>query len=369
MTVEGELSALYYPYPSPQSIDRIKKALLLFDHIYFVIPSDEVSYHNLGIERSRSDGFTEMHHLLYEPIEKGIFRIISPRETVSTFGESMVEVLREDKNDPRIVKESLGQKDWLIYPEKIPEGLDQVFYHADLKSYDDGRRIRLPFLVGESIMISHAIYACHAKRKAGEIISPITDEQVHQKLLRFRLERGIRNLKARTGVEISQDMRKAFDMAFMPIPPGSIQDVVDLRNNNSRPLEKIRRSVKKLAHIMQNPPEDYTAEVAQINHEIKLAYVEMGLMGNAADVKDIVTARVKHGRFSLRSRRGDIGGYAIPPVIGAVPQLTLGVGIVTETNVENALVTSTDTPVSRDVISDIQNLSKPSTTFQVAFSN
>jgi len=262
-----------------------------------------------------------------------------------------------------------SQNDWLIYPEKIPQGLDEVFYHPDLESYRDGRRIRLPFLVGESIMISHALYACHARSKAGEYISPITDEQVHQTVLRYRLERGIRNLKAKTGVEIPQEIRKAFDMAFMPAPPGSIQNVVDLRNNHSKPLEKIRRSVKKLAHIMRDPPEDYTAEVAQINHEIKLAYVEMGLMNNAAEVKDIVTPRVTHKRFPLGLRRRETGDFVIPPVLGAVRHLTLGVGIVTEANVENALVTSTDTPVSRDVISDIQNLSKPTTTYQVAFSN
>jgi hypothetical protein len=57
-----EFSALYYLYATPRSVDKIKKALLIFDHSYFIIPAHAEDYFGLRIEGERSDGgFTVLH--------------------------------------------------------------------------------------------------------------------------------------------------------------------------------------------------------------------------------------------------------------------------------------------------------------------
>ena len=202
---DGELSALYYPYATPKSIDKIKKALLIFDHIYFIVPGD--AYGRLGIERGSSptNDFTEMHYPLDEPIAKGIFRIIRPDDTVNEFSESMIQSLIEDQQDLSFQREGSNQPDWLIYAEKVPQGLDDVFSHPSIQRYQDKHKniLKFPFVEGESIMISYALYACHAKREEGESISPITDDPLHKKILRYRLDRGAKNVELKTST-ISQ---------------------------------------------------------------------------------------------------------------------------------------------------------------------
>jgi hypothetical protein len=160
MASNGELSALYYPYTTPKSIDKIKKALLIFDHIYLIVPTSEDAYHGLGIERGSSptNNFREMHYPLDEPIAKGIFRIIRPADTVNEFSESMIQALMEDQQDTDFQRESSNQPHWLIYAEKVPQGLYDVFSHPSIQQYKDEHNniLKFPFLIGESIMISHA---------------------------------------------------------------------------------------------------------------------------------------------------------------------------------------------------------------------
>ena len=61
------LSAIYYPYPTFKSVEEMKKAILFFEHIYFIVPA-QYNYGRLGIERA-TNNFQEMHYYLKDGIE------------------------------------------------------------------------------------------------------------------------------------------------------------------------------------------------------------------------------------------------------------------------------------------------------------
>lgn len=356
MTSNGRLSALYYPYTTPRSIDKIKKALLIFDHIYLIIPTYADTYRGLGIERGSSGNFREMHYSLDEPIAKGVFRIIRPADTVKEFSESMIQALMEDQQDPRFQAEANNQLDWLIYVDKVPEGLYEVFSHPSIRQYRDidSNILKFPFAIGESIMISHALYACHAKREEGEFISPITDEPLHKKILRYRLERGAKNVESKTGMTIanSQYIRKAFDIAIIPTPPGTIQQVIDLRTTHEVPLRKIRNCIKKLAALMQNQSQvqDYAFQVSAINDDMYDGYQELGL------------SFIPNSREVIRPTDNTYG--TVSAVVGGWAQLAIGISL--EPAMENGLVTVSDTEVSRKIISNVSNLQPPDIAYELA---
>jgi hypothetical protein len=219
------LSALYYPYPLPKNIDNLKKALLVFDNIYFISPTrtgsnpidsltdvpnevlDQVPINNENSyvssnmpnmpniyseteDRSLNDPFSLsqiVDRSLNDPFSLGIFREFNP---VDTDREFLKQSIIEDKGDEnfRNIANRPGWE-WEIAVSKSPDfpNLDPI-----LVEYKDKSMIRVPFDVGESIMISHTLFACLTLEKKGLYIYPITDERIHRNLFNNRLYRGVK---------------------------------------------------------------------------------------------------------------------------------------------------------------------------------
>jgi hypothetical protein len=144
-----QLSALYYPYPTPQSVDKLKKALLVFDHIYFIVPaamegewySSEDGWYSIGIERGPfttgcgfyPPGALPLGRTLGDAVNADVFRIVRPAETVSEFSESIRQALKEDIAHQQLAFESRSQPDWLILENRGTHkfmGADSPFYSA-----------------------------------------------------------------------------------------------------------------------------------------------------------------------------------------------------------------------------------------------
>ena len=350
MGTEEELLSLYYPYATPLNINNMKKTLLIFNRIYFILPTEEDAYHGLGIERAPSDGFTEMHIVMQEYIDKGIFRIIRPADTVREYGEFMLPALEEDQKDPQFM-EQRNNPAWLIYPEKIPYLMDDIIKQVGQR---ERNVIRLPFVQGESIMISHAVYACHSKQKEGISMCPITDNPVHRKLLVRRLNRGVENVKSKQQEYEIPKIKNAIDM-YIPEPTVSVEKILETRRTHEKPLNHIRANIKRLADIMQNPDDpQYEVKVRMIGDEIHTAYNELGFTNTP---KDIVKSR--------RNVPDDYNPYR-PEVIGAGGIAAFGVGISTIPNIAHGMISAHETSLSRDVSSEMALLPKTSIDLQLA---
>ena len=84
-----ELSAIYYPYARPNNIDNMKKAILLFDNIYFISPQKENSTigmdyisENPSYYGSNMDTLPPQSLDIFsynDPFSKGIFREIDSK--------------------------------------------------------------------------------------------------------------------------------------------------------------------------------------------------------------------------------------------------------------------------------------------------
>ncbi|HET7644336.1 MAG TPA: hypothetical protein VFK40_12570 [Nitrososphaeraceae archaeon] len=278
----SELNALYYPYATPRSIEKLKKSLLIFDHIYFIIPSYENDYHSLGIERgispSQFDKFIELHYPLHEPIKKGLFKIIKPADNVNEFGELITKALEDDKNDPQFVSESKNQAEWFLYAEKIPNGLYEVFERDNLEIYKKNRNFRLPFLIGESIMISHAVYSLISKELNGELISPITEDKIHENFFKHRLNRGRKIMEIETSKSYPEISKEKIDIALLPKIPNTIEEIMDFRKEHNSSLVDMRKCMKELIKLQKTTPKpnDYAIQFTNIQKTIKEIYNQIG---------------------------------------------------------------------------------------------
>lgn len=217
--------ALYYPYASFQSNENLKAMILYFDKIHLISPT-ETSLGHLGSQQS------EISNLVSE----GIVELISPSELLQEYDAMMTNSIINDMSDlefSNLAKQS-HRRSWEIYSEKVPSNIadfllrkyfvnvpnfytgqptmhslrEGPYYHTEKSSmrelirqrhrmygeleergenrnneYHEFRRVTLPFEVGESIMINHAL--CAADRFA---LTPITDDPIHYNflLLKYR---------------------------------------------------------------------------------------------------------------------------------------------------------------------------------------
>jgi hypothetical protein len=346
-----QLSALYYPYPTPRSIDKLKRALLVFDHIYFIVPGD--TWYSMGIERggSLTGPFTELGSTmpLEQPVNADVFKIVRPADTVSEFRESIIQALKEDNVDQQFQFESRGQSDWFLYTEKLPKGLDEVFNTVDLRMYNFGRTVQLPFAVGESIMISHAVYGCIYKQdREHESVTPLTDEPVHQRLLRSRLDRGVCNYEIKTGTRVQNLRREGFDISLLPNPAGKLEDIIAKRKHYRSSWAKLRKLFKNLSELLLTKPPDFPLQYISIKDSIGAIYQEMDLAP-----QNTVSVSVRGAEIST-----------LPPVIGGWSGSIIG--MTREPNIANAAITSVDTEFSRKLLSNRSRLSTQTVTYELA---
>lgn len=336
---------MYYPYAAIRNIETLKKTLLVFDHIYLIYPTQY--YKGLGIEPSSFQGhFSESHYYLDELMDRDIFRIISPGDTVAEdkYRDFMLKELEKDQRDPKFLNEK-SRQGWALFVEKVPE---PILQYPEFRPFRDGGAIRLPFVEGESIMISHAICGWWAKAKRGELISPITDEPIHQKLLDYRLERAIKTAEPSIQNDVSPTyLRRAIDF-YLPEPPNEIEHILTARRENSTTLRRIRESIKSIASIIENAAirksltDNFDSDITRLNEELMTAYRELG---KEYSMQGTVIRTDIMDRYSPVI--GGFSGTAIGTRISLLP--SLGVG----------LLSSENTTLAREAYSDIEKLRNP----------
>jgi hypothetical protein len=274
----GELSALYYPYGTVRSIPNLKKILLVFDYIYLIYPSKHISEYAVGRYNKPDESvenFWKIFNELYDGKGRGVFNFIEPEDTVNRYGRFILDSLEDDKKDLKFkaIAEENNQShhDWILREEKVPES---IFDNPPYNKYKHGNTIRLPFIIGESIMISHAFWACDIKKD--QMIYPITDETVHERLFNRRIQRGMELENINTLTE------RAFELLELPIPGKSVIEIIESRKRYEFGI--IRANVRKIIDILnRGDVETYDQEFDNIKTEIVCAYRDLGFSDPIAD--------------------------------------------------------------------------------------
>ena len=176
--------------------------------------------------------------------------------------------------------------------------------------YKHGKYIQVPFEEGESIMISHAVFACLEKQKQGISVSPITDDDIHEQILLNRLKRQI---KSKEFNEISK-VNNAIEMVI-PKPKGTIDEIIDMRTLFSKPLQEIKLNILNLSKVMQNTDENNLPKIKEIKDDILKSYKEMDLIENETNT-NIIDTKIDHSFTELigGSKWAIIGMRSIPKI-------------------------------------------------------
>ena len=166
----------------------MKRALLFFDEIYFIFPSDK-KYEELVRESKKVqvDDYSFSNFPLrripeFEILfQNHIFKEISPAFIVDEYGDYMVKAFEEDELDQEL--HTLGQDKreipWNLFTEKIPIS---ILRNRNFSQYLDGSRVSIPMIQRESIMTSHTISSCdYLENLKQQKICPISDEEFHGK--------------------------------------------------------------------------------------------------------------------------------------------------------------------------------------------
>ena len=329
---QKEFNALYYPYTRIENVNTLKRALLLYDKIYLIYPTEH--YERIGI--SHDDGsFREQHHFFKDPIREKFFEIVSPRDIAGEYDDIMLEAYKDDLNDQAALK-SAPNKDWWIYGEKVP---DTILDHPTFNKYREGGSIlKLPFAHGESIMISQAILSAQKFD-----LTPVTDDPIHQYFLEKRLERGLKlynspqyrdeemgqiELELRAVNEIIE--RKTVEMILPSLVDVEIDTIINFREDNKDYLTNFRNGMAKLTSTMRSSlgNREFNREIVKIMEgEIKPMYDELEKDSriSARDfIYNIVTS--KYAKMASVTTPGAL-------VFGAFQTLPVWLGILTSTGV------------------------------------
>lgn len=283
------LSALYYPYAEPKSVNKMKKALLFFDDIYFVSPVDyrknnedsnnianapapapnspETSAEKRMDQRSYNNTASSDNFAIENLFKRKLFKEIDPADTVKGYREFIIEALNDDKNDKVFENECKNNEprwtNWIIHESK---GIDQGSITPTIGKYIDRNTLTYPFLEGESVMISHALFAAYSKKRNGESVTLITDEYFHERLLKRRLTRGVQRIHQTRSAAIEE----VIDI-LIPDPKGTIEDFLEKRNKHQTEFNKIRNLIMKEAF---NPSTSISGK-SETYREIQSLYKRM----------------------------------------------------------------------------------------------
>jgi hypothetical protein len=269
--------------------------ILYFDRIYVISPN----------EASMDATNPDLDTLLSE----GIIKAISPSRLLSEYDRLLTQSVVGDLADPDFLKlaSSVRGHSWEIYSEKVPSSLADGllrkyfvdipnFYAADYpthnlregpygivdeermrelieqrhrfyeerrydaehreREYREFRHVRLPFEVGESLMINHAICASSC-----QALTPITDSDLHHNFLLYKLTRAngspfLKNVLKDYGYikDIKTDLTALTVISeTVPILTGApISDVLEFRDENKEALEAFRIEMGKLSAEIQS---------------------------------------------------------------------------------------------------------------------
>ena len=245
-------SALYYPYTTIKSLDSLKAIVLYFDRIHIIRPT--------GLS-SRTDGVSvgNTRSILPEisKLEReGIVRYISPSTLLDDYDEIITKSMNGDVVDSGFLK--LCQRKDVpsfleIYAEKFPKHWIYEITEGNAKwQWSTEERfakmtkpkVRLPFIVGESLMINHAL--CASDKFS---LTPITDHSIHNAFLMYKFRKlqnsaSVRRILSDYG--FTKDMKidlTSVEIISETVPTlygASITDVLEFRDSNKDALERFK---------------------------------------------------------------------------------------------------------------------------------
>lgn len=321
-------SALYYPYTTVRSLDSLKAMILYFDTINIIKPvgpfrEDGVS---AGNTRSIFPQISELEH-------KQIVRYISPSTLLRDYDEIITKSMIGDLVDPVFLK--LCQKkdtpsSFEIYADKIPNLWINNFFqnrfdipgmyitnHFGRKRF--GPRlglITLPFRMGESLMINHALCACDKFS-----LTPITDHSIHNDFLMYKFRKLQNSALVRrilSDYGYTKDMRinlTSVEIISETVPTlcgANMVDVLEFRDSNKDALERFKMEMGRVVTEVEGNfwDEDFYKKIVDIiDSKVKPAIKE---------IKDSVeSVREKF----LRILRKGVTISPLPIVANVVPGL------------------------------------------------
>lgn len=238
-------SALYYPYTTISSLDSLKAMVLYFDKIHTINPAQA------------SIGDTKPIHREIDVLEqKQIVRYISPSTLLKDYDETITKAMLGDLADSgflRLCRDTDLPRYFEIYAEKIPRywisrmfskrfGISGAFHQSE--RFRKLGTVMLPFRVGESLMINHALSACDKFS-----LTPITDHSAHHDFLAYKFRKLQNSTLVRrilSDYGFTKDMKidlTSVEVISETVPMlshASMTDVLEFRDENKDALERFK---------------------------------------------------------------------------------------------------------------------------------
>lgn len=272
----------YYPYTSVQTIEALKAMILYFDRIHIMNPMETT----IGTANTVTDALCLLER-------ESIVNYISPSELLSEYDEIITKNMMddfEDKDFLSLVNTQEHPKTMNIYLAKIPHKLldskykkylsdmprlfdgnyhdiyrEGPFQYLDpetfqqfkhqlspeiVKKYSQYRTAELPFAVGESLMINHALCACDRFS-----LTPVTDVAIHHNFLNSKFRRIEQtNLLKKILKDYGYVKDMTIDLAATNIinemvpalMDAEINDVLEFRDYNKDELQRFKVELGKI---------------------------------------------------------------------------------------------------------------------------
>jgi len=277
---------IYYPYATIHSDECLFRAALYFDKIKIIRPQTA----RAGNESLK---FTTLPNPHIDDLEKEkIVEYVYPDQLFRGPRERFIsDSIKSDLDDPQFKRlcELMGGTSWTIYAEKVPlDGIfmkflqeyPPLFKDTDplenrklieelIQKFDNENIVTVPFDLGESIMINHALsatikwddeYENEPKIQEEEITSPFTDRKFHNGILRHKLERLNQDQAYRQllyDAEITDSVNAdltAFTVIDEMVPSLKkieFNELVKFRKDNEGSLSNFRKEMKSRAEDIQ----------------------------------------------------------------------------------------------------------------------
>ncbi len=300
------MKALYYPYATITSAETLKKSLLYFDNIYIIDP-EKASAHT----KSKSTHTIEIQEL----IQTKIVKPISPLKLITKYDSVISESVIADLNDQNFIKfcQSTGVDSWTISTAKVPSAIqDSTFrkylvnfpqlyeagifvgegpypypflrerHHERRRRFEIYRDVEMPFEVGESIMINHALSASAEYR-----LALITDDLIHHQALIYKynrlkdnkiLKKILEDYGLIKDVKIAMTSKKILDLTLPSMEQVQLNKILDFKRKHRKELDRFRTHMGALTTELQGNfwDEDFESKVRDmVDAKIKPAVQEI----------------------------------------------------------------------------------------------
>ncbi len=383
-----KFSALYYPYASIRNLETLKKLMLYFDEIHIINPwmafSEQSRNRKTGGDISEKiDNFKRELNPLHD---QGILKFVDPAKIVDKYDSLITHSVIQDLSDENFVDlcRDHSRENWELCAVKLPHRSDTKFrnllvnlsslvettspsYHTSerrieeipyirervregpypyseekmrelhsrhvelderklhrLQVYNEYRMVSLPFSIGESIMISHALCSSYEYN-----LTPFTDEAIHHEILKTRYSRVSNNdflkkILADYGyIKDTKTNLAAINIINETLPSFEnipFQNVLDFRDDHKEDLSRFKTHLGILTGKLESNiwDNDFEANIRDI--------VDQEITPSIQDIKDAFQALKEEGLVSVFKKGAKI--VPIPLVVTAFVGMPLWLSLV-----------------------------------------